>query len=115
LKFSAKTIKDGRISPLRKCKSLQYIDFSTNLFAVDQIAWLRSKCLDLKYSRVLQSHIKLEKGIERGDKTLDILVVGKRMPFLNSRIDKIKLEKYIERFDNMVQHYINNPLDLPDE
>jgi len=38
-------------------------------------------------------------------KTKDVLVIGKRKPFLNSQEDKTRLEKYEREFNDMVNKY----------
>jgi hypothetical protein len=65
-------------------------------------------------SRVFQPYIQLNQRIQRGEKNLDTLVVGKKMPFLDSFRDKTKLDKYIANFNNRLRHYQDNPGINPD-
>ncbi|EQA70139.1 hypothetical protein [Leptospira noguchii] len=105
LDFNLKKLKDNDISYLEKTKELKSLHFNTNLFTTEQIAWLRAVRPDIESSS-LEPFIKLKNPIvDNREKTLDVIVNGKGKPLLNSDIDKIKLEKYIVTFNELVQKY----------
>ncbi|EKR74058.1 hypothetical protein LEP1GSC074_0572 [Leptospira noguchii str. Hook] len=90
---------------LEKTKELKSLHFNTNLFTTEQIVWLRAVRPDIESSS-LEPFIKLKNPIvDNREKTLDVIVNGKGKPLLNSDIDKIKLEKYIVTFNELVKKY----------
>lgn len=105
LSFSAKKIIDGDITPLAEIKKLQEVDFPSNLFTTRQVAWLAAKRSDT-CSRNFAPYIKLKTPLEYPKGALkDLLVVGKRKPFLNSQKDKFKVAKYEQEFVAAVDYY----------
>jgi len=104
LVFSAKKIDDNDITPLAEIRNLEKLEFTTNLFCTEQVAWLTAKKNSIK-SSVLAPYKKIEDSIEYNGKNLDILVIGKRKPFLDSKKDRKRLEKYEREFIDLVNNY----------
>lgn len=102
--FSAKKINDNDITPLAKIVKLERLEFNGNLFSTEQIAWLTANTVNI-ISSVLAPYKKLKNPLKTEGKTKDILVIGKRKPFLNSQKDKVRLEKYEREFNDLVIKY----------
>ncbi|MDH5629783.1 MAG: hypothetical protein OEY96_06470, partial [Gammaproteobacteria bacterium] len=94
LSFSAKKIEDYRIEPLSELSNLEYLAFPGNLFTTEQVAWLKSKLPESVESKVLNPLWTLDKPIEIDNKKKNTFIVGKHKPFLDSSIDKKRIEKY---------------------
>jgi hypothetical protein len=80
-------------------KSLKKIDFSTNMFTTEQIAWLRARTGNSLRSENLH-------GYRYEDN--NCIIVGKRKPILTIEKDKNKINKYIKKFESLVQYYHEN-------
>ncbi|GKX29464.1 internalin [Vallitalea longa] len=104
LTFSAKKIEDNDITPLVNIENLEELEFPTNLFPTEQVALLTAKLKNVS-STVFAPYIELDSPIEHNDKNLDVLVIGKRKPYLDSKKDKKRLEKYEENFWKLVSEY----------
>ncbi|MDF2570034.1 MAG: internalin related protein [Sporomusa sp.] len=104
LVFSAKKINDNDITPLAKIMNLERLEFTSNLFLTEQIAWLTANTTNIN-SSILAPYKKLKNPLKIKEKTKDILVIGKRKPFLNSHEDKVRLEKYESAFNDLVNKY----------
>ena len=113
LRFNAKKIIDGRIQPLAKLAQLTTLEFPSSQFTVAQIAWLRSKLPASVVGASLAPLQRLAQPIRRGAKELDVLVNGKKMPFLSSTLDAKRINQYVDAFDELVVRFSANPSDEP--
>lgn len=102
--FSAKKINDNDITPLAKIVNLEIVEFTSNLFSTEQVAWLTANTGNIT-SSVLAPYKKLKYPLKTAEKIKDILVIGKRKPFLNSQEDRLRLEKYKKEFNELVNIY----------
>ncbi|SHJ97264.1 hypothetical protein SAMN02745163_02961 [Clostridium cavendishii DSM 21758] len=102
--FSAKKIDDNDINPLSKICNLKNLEFPTNLFTTEQVAWLTANTTNIN-SSVLAPYLKLKHPIDCDEIIKDVLVIGKRKPFLNSKQDKTRLDKYKNNFYSLVKKY----------
>lgn len=84
-------VSDG-LRPLAKCPKLRALTLS-NQFATEDYAYLSTHLPNVE-CEMLAPYVRLPEPI--GGK--DIMVVGKRRPFLNSQDDVKKLARYVERF-----------------
>ena len=109
LRFHPKRIDDGRIQPLGELTELDKLTIPTNLFTTEQIAWLRARLPDSVESNALSALLRLEKPLELDGKSRDVLLIGKRKPFLNSDLDAARITKHVEAFDRMVSKFRANP------
>jgi len=57
----------------------------------------------------------MDRPIGQGDQQRDVLVVGKRQPWLNSKRDDKRIERYVDEFWWVVEQFRQNPELLPDE
>lgn len=66
-------------------------------------------------SDVLGPIIRLgEHAIGEGYEKRDVLIVGKRKPFLNSHADEPRIQRDIEEFDRLVRTFRADPGAQPD-
>jgi hypothetical protein len=109
LRFTAKKINDGRIQPLGQLVGLAQLNIPTNLFTTEQIAWLRARLGDGVEAPALAPFVRLEKPLELNGKARDLLLVGKRKPFLNSKSDSARVNRHIAEFDRLVAQFRGHP------
>jgi hypothetical protein len=112
LDFDAKRIDDGRIEPVGKLTGLEELTFPSNLFTTRQVAWLRAKLPASLTSESLTPIRRFEPSLEENDK--DVLLVGKRKPFLNSVSDAARIKNHVEGFWQMVDDFRSDPAQTPD-
>lgn len=99
--FSGKAIENIDLQIFADMHELEYLDFPTNLFNTEEIAQLIASSPELK-GYALRPYVKFERN--NGDDK-DILIVGKRKPFLNSKKHELKIKNYIKNFENLVTSY----------
>ncbi len=109
LAFNAKTIEDGRVQPLARLQGLQALDIPSGQFTVEQLAWLRARLPASVVCETLNAVTELRQRLRRGAKTLDIMVNGKRMPFLSSVADAKRVAKHTVDFQALVAHFEAHP------
>lgn len=98
--FDGKSIKEEDITIYTKMPNLEILDFRTNLYTTKQLAWLVAKLPNAQgYS--LKPYVKFDRS-ER-----DILICGKRKPFLSSEKDTAKIQKYVKEFEELVKQYLD--------
>lgn len=114
LKFSAKRIDDGRVEPLAALQQLEELSFPRNQFTTRQVAWLRARLPESLASDALEPVNHLSPPLEYDGKARDVLLVGKRKPFLNSVDDAARIRKHIDGFRQMVDYFRSNPALAPD-
>lgn len=101
--FTGKSIEKNDIFVYKKIPTLKYLDFPTNLYTTEQIAQIMARSPQLQ-GYALKPFIKFERNTMRHK---DVLVCGKRKPFLSSSKDKEKIRKYTEKFNTFIDHYKN--------
>lgn len=111
LRFNAKKIIDNDITPIAKITTLEELVFPTRIFETEQIAWLTAKLVNVKSSSLGPYH-KIDTPIKwetsRGIKMKDTYIHGKGKPFLDSNLDKNRINKYVEEFQEMVKKFSSN-------
>lgn len=111
LRFNAKKIIDNDITAIGNITTLEELQFPTNLFETEQIAWLTAKLEKVKSSSLGPYH-KIDKPIEwkssSGVKMKDTFIHGKGKPFLDSNIDEKRINKYVQEFEQMADKYKRN-------
>lgn len=112
--FNAKQITDKDISPLAKLQGLIEIEFPPNQFTTEQIAWLKARLpIEIK-STILAPFQRLRQPLTTSDNiSKDILINGKRKPFLNSNSDKKVIDKYVRNFETLVKQFSASPKSPP--
>ncbi|MEM9787356.1 MAG: hypothetical protein AAF801_12695 [Pseudomonadota bacterium] len=96
LQLEALKLGDDSLRPLERCKALTDL-WLPNTLDVAEYAYLAAMRPDIR-SNALAAYQVL--GHKIGGK--DIMVTGKRRPFLNSKVDAAKMAKYQARFDALV-------------
>lgn len=109
LSFHPKRIDDGRVQPLGALSGLEKLSIPTNLFTTEQIAWLRARLPESVESNTLGALMRLEKPLDLDGKPRDVLLVGKRKPFLNSDLDAARITKHVRAFEKMVSEFRDHP------
>ncbi len=99
-RFSGKTIENNNISIYKQMSKLKYLDFPTNMYTTEEIAEVVATCPYL-HGYALVPYIKFNRS---GDEK-DILICGKRKPFLDSQKDAAKIEIYKNKFFELVEQY----------
>ncbi len=113
LKLSAKKITDGRIEPLAALQQLTSLSFASNQFTTEQVAWLRAHLPDSLHSEALEPLRRFSPPLRGEHKELDVLLVGKRKPFLNSVEDQARIHKHVAQYEAMVTRFRNDPSLVP--
>ena len=104
LSFSGKTIRDMDISFIPQMKALEVFDFPTNLFTMEEVAWLVGKCPDLE-GYALRPYIETTVYNEetfKADKT-GVLLVGKRKPMLAIEGNEKRIANHVAKFNKIVE------------
>lgn len=111
LSFFVRRIEDGRIQPLAMLRQLEQLDCPTNLFTTEQLAWLRARLPDATQGRVLAPILRLQEPLPtaEGSAPKDVLVIGKRKPFLSSNSDATRVQRYLDDFWALVERFRENP------
>lgn len=108
--FALKKIDDGRIQPLAGLQGLGLLRCPSNLFTTEQLAWLRARLPDAVRGSVLQPIEMLARPIEiAGSPSRDVLVMGKRKPFLSSTADASRIQRYVDNYWRLVERYRDDP------
>lgn len=94
-------LKDESLEPISHIKGLLDLKLS-NQFPTEEFARL-SVTLPQTKCDYFQPYVKLDDPIDGKD----IMVIGKRKPFLNSSTDIKKLQKYEEKFRELQEIYID--------
>lgn len=92
----------GGLKSLASLPSLRELELS-NQFPTEEYAYL-SVMLDRVNCDYFVPYIELPNPIE--DK--NVMVIGKRKPFLNKQADAVKLAKYVEQFNGFRRKYAAN-------
>ncbi|WP_235824795.1 hypothetical protein [Bacillus salipaludis] len=92
-------IKNESLEPISHLKGLLELELS-NQFPTEEFAMLSVKLPKTKCD-YFQAYVKLDEPIDNKD----VMVIGKRKPFLNSSIDIKKLQKYEEQFAALQKKY----------
>ena len=92
-------VEDESLEPITELKGLQELEisnqFPTEEYAKLSVALPNTKCDKFKAYVYLSSPIGNE----------DVMVVGKRKPFLNSKVDVKRLQKYEQQFEGFQENY----------
>jgi hypothetical protein len=94
---------------------LEKLSFPSGLFTTEQVAWLKAKLPESTESQILAPYWTIEKPISMSGKNKNVFVVGKRKPFLDSKIDRKRIEKYALEFQKRVEWFRVNPLAAPED
>jgi hypothetical protein len=113
LRMSAKRIEDGRVQAIGALQKLQTVDFPANMFTTEQVAWLRARLPDTTTGMFLKPIEVLERkqAAVLGDR--DVLVIGKRKPWLNSELDADRIRRFVDDFWRMVGQFRAMPTAEP--
>lgn len=99
--FGGKSIEKNDIMLFSKIKSLRHFSCASNLYSTEDLARLVAARPDLE-GRALRPYIEFD---QRGPDYKDILICGKRKPFLSSTKDHDRIAKYAVDFERLVEEY----------
>lgn len=106
--FNPKQIIDGRVQPLAALTQLDVLEFPSNLFTTEQLAWLRARLPGTVDGASLSALRSFDPLPLRG-KRMDTLVNGYGKPFLDSTVDAKKVQRFVTKFESMVERFRANP------
>lgn len=92
-------VAEGGLRPLASCRRLRTLTLS-NQFATEDYAFLSVRLPNVE-CEMLAPYVRLDSPIE--DK--DVMVVGRRRPFLNSKRDAERLAGYVDRFRKLQERF----------
>lgn len=93
-------VESGGLRPLGLCSSLEHL-FVSNQFPTEDFAYLAAHLHNTKCEYFVP-WVRLKQPV--GDK--DIMIIGKRKPFLNSKTDHELMNKYSNEWLELVQHFL---------
>lgn len=109
LSLHPRRIDDGRVQPLGSLTNIEKLSIPFNLFTTEQIAWLRARLPEGVDSQALAALLPLTTPMELGGRSRDVLLVGKRKPFLNSELDAARIRNHVLKFEEMVTTFRGDP------
>ncbi len=116
LSFDAKRIEDGLIQPLAKLQHLESLAFPSSQFTTAQVAWLRARLPSSLKSRSLEPLWTFrDSPLRDGGTKKDVLIVGRGKPWLSSKPDAKRIERYEAEFWRMVDEFREDPELQPDK
>ena len=95
-------VDDDSLKPIAEIKSLLKLGIS-NQFKTEEYAFLSANMPQTECG-MFKPYIELSQLIGEND----VMVVGRRKPFLNSKSDKNRIEKYANEFNQLVHKYTFN-------
>ncbi|MDX8350781.1 hypothetical protein [Cognatiyoonia sp. IB215182] len=99
LRLVALKLGDDTLRPLERCKALTDL-WLPNTFDVSEYAYLAAKRPDLRSNALRPYEILAHRMSGK-----DVMVTGKRRPFLNSKTDGDKMAKYQAQFEALVAEF----------
>ena len=110
LELSSK-IRDGKLEPITRIKNLKEFYYPSNKFSTEKYAWLAARTKGKIKSNVTVAYRDLGEGalgLSQGENP-NVLVTGKRKPFLDKNKNKERFEKYVNQFELLVSQYVSDP------
>ncbi len=99
--FCGKSVIENDYSFLENMPNLKQFDFPTNMLTTEQVAWIVANFPNLE-GYALRAKVDLTHDSE-------VLIVGKRKPFLTVEGNEKRIEKYIQSFEALKKKYIGVP------
>ena len=104
LSFTGKTIGDMDISFIPQMKTLEVFDFPTNLFTMEEVAWLVGKCPNVE-GYALRPYIETNVYNNETNKAdiPGVLLVGKRKPMIAIEGNEKRIANHVAKFNKIVE------------
>ncbi|MBS1590975.1 MAG: leucine-rich repeat domain-containing protein [Bacteroidetes bacterium] len=99
LRLANLKVFDDTLKYLANLKNLEELSLS-NQFETKEYAWLSSRLPNVKCD-MFQATVATNITNANNEIVWDTMVVGRRKPFLNSKNDKAKIDKYITDFEKL--------------
>ena len=107
--INPRRVLDGRVQPLAKLTQLEVLEFPSNLFTTEQLAWLRARLPESVDGASLSALRKFDRAFPLRGKNIDTLANGYGKPFLDSAVDAKRISKYVAEFELMLSNFRANP------
>ena len=116
LSFNAKKINPDDYIYLVQIPNIEELKIPIGMFKTSEFAWIKAHLKGKAKDNFLKAFVQVKpiKSEIKG-KYLDTFIVGKRKPFLDSKTDEKRIEKYISKYNNMVDWFERNPEKMPDD
>ena len=98
--FSGKRLESHDTSVYMRMPELKYLDFYSEIYTTEEIAQIVASCPHLS-GRSLGPYVTFDRTIDG----LDVRILGKRKPNLNSQKDAARIAMYAEKFYALVEQY----------
>lgn len=105
LAFNFKKIEDNDIADLADMQNLEKISFPIGSYSTEEVAWLKAHLKGKAKMNMYEAYITTNPIADSKGKLLDTFIVGKRKPWLSSKDDADRIEKYVESFLEMVKYF----------
>jgi len=106
LNLGALNVLDKSLQPLSTLTNLEKLRIS-NQFPTAEFARLSTQLKTTKCDK-FQPFTKVEIEDENRNIVYDRMITGSRKPFLNSKKDTVKIEKYVQKFNHLVASFEKN-------
>jgi hypothetical protein len=100
--FCGKLITDNNYSFLEDMKNLKQFDFPTNMLTTEQVAWIVSNYPNIE-GYALKAKVDFN---DSSNCDAEVLIVGKRKPFLTVEGNEKRIEKYVQNFEMLKKKYL---------
>ena len=90
---------------LNNVPNLKQFDFPTNMLPTEQVAWIVANFLDLE-GHALKAKVDFA---ATSNHAAEVLIVGKRKPYLSVESNEKCIEKYIQNFETLKKKYVGIP------
>jgi len=104
--FFGKKIEDNDVSVFAKIPTLRILDTALNFYTTEELAQIVALCPHVS-GRALAPYEKIGdiEEIEKIGLGGNVYICGKRKPVLHAIKDAAKIEEYVARFNELVEHY----------
>ena len=113
LGFFGRTIADGNLSFFSSLHNLQSFHCALNLLPTEQFAWIAANCPQVE-GRALHPKEDGTVYITRNGEHLNVpgtYIIGKRKPALPYEGNETRIQKYVDRFEQMKAIYRGMPFE----
>ncbi len=116
LAYNFKRIEDNDIADLADMTNLDEIRFPLGSYTTEEVAWLKAHLKGKAKERMYDAYVASApfNDKEKG-KVLDTFIVGKKKPWLSSKDDADRIEKYVKSYLEMVKWFETYPNKRPEE
>ena len=100
--FCGKSVTDSDFSFLFDMPNLKQFDFPTNMLTTEQVAWIVANFPKLE-GYALKAKVDFTDSCSND---AEVLIVGKRKPYLTVKGNEQRIEKYVQSFEALKKKYV---------